>query len=269
MASERWVPIYSRLFDPDHELAGDDPVCQRWAWADICFMAQYKDGTRIFSGKVVTLRRGEFLASLRFLEKRWRWSKNRVARFLKALEKVDKIQPVETHRSGTVFAVVRYDDYCPSRDSDEPTYEPGRGPAREPRDGDASGTDVGQITEGPERATSTTGVDWPAVPAATPFSAAVGEFVTRTRTKWRLKDKGIQRWCLEIEKEPEYAGVNFAFETRAAADWHVSEGKSPSQPDRALRNWFKIAAKSANKPSPQSDFLAHMEKAIAARGGLT
>lgn len=238
MASERWVPIYSRLFDPDHELAGDDPVCQRWAWADICFMAQYKDGTRIFSGKVVTLRRGEFLASLRFLEKRWRWSKNRVARFLKALEKVDKIRPVETHRSGTVFTVVRYEEYCPSRDSDEPTHGPGHGPTREPRDGDATGTDVGQITEGTEGATSTTGVDWPAVPAAT---TKRGGGVRRSMPEgWEPSDGH--------KEEARKLGIDVKWEADKFRDYVKSQGKKYIDWEAAFRNWIRGSVEKGSRP---------------------
>jgi hypothetical protein len=117
---ERWTPIYDRMFDPDHELAKNDSACQRWAFMDLCHMAQWRDGQRVAGGNVVKLERGCFLASVRFLAKRWKWPKTRVERFLRALQHPDitKIERVKTGTAnGTVYRIVNYDTYANPRDS--------------------------------------------------------------------------------------------------------------------------------------------------------
>jgi hypothetical protein len=110
---ERWTPAYERIFEPDHELAGG-PVCHRFAWLDICNMAQFQTGNRRVGMTVVPLERSEFLASLRFLAKRWSWSKDRVSRYLSYLEDdpVNKLKTVRATPYGTVYRVVSYETYA-------------------------------------------------------------------------------------------------------------------------------------------------------------
>lgn len=119
---ERWTPIYARLFDPEHELA-DEPVCKRFAWADLLSLASYESAARIIDGQLVPLRRGEFVASLRFLATRWRWDKMRVSRFFGILldPTVAKLSKVRETPVGTVYRIVKYDTYAnptaPTRDT--------------------------------------------------------------------------------------------------------------------------------------------------------
>lgn len=111
--SERWTPVYERMFSPDHELAGD-PVCRRWAFADLCNMARFEDGTRIINGTVVPLKRGELVASLRFLAQRWSWSVKKVRTFLDLLQDpaVSKLETAKDTPQGTVYRIVKYDTYA-------------------------------------------------------------------------------------------------------------------------------------------------------------
>lgn len=110
---ERWTPAYDRMFDPDYHLAGD-PTCRRWAWLDLCHMAAWKCRTRIIGSVVVPLKRGELVASLRFLADRWGWSVKKVRDFLEILEHpdIEKIETVRGTPKGTVYRVVNYDTYA-------------------------------------------------------------------------------------------------------------------------------------------------------------
>lgn len=120
--SERWTPVYERMFSPEHELAGD-PVCRRWAFADLCNMARFEDGTRIINGTVIPLKRGELVASLRFLAQRWTWSVKKVRTFLDLLHNpaVGKLETVRETQQGTVYRIVSYDTYA------TPGHTPGHG----------------------------------------------------------------------------------------------------------------------------------------------
>jgi hypothetical protein len=108
--AEGWTPAADRLFNPDHELAGD-VVCRRFAWLDLCHQASWKGNTRVIGTSVVPLERGEFVASLRWLGHRWRWSPNKVARYLMLLrsKNVTKIVPVRETPKGTVYRIVKYE----------------------------------------------------------------------------------------------------------------------------------------------------------------
>lgn len=114
---EGWFRAWRSLFDPDHHLGGD-VACRRFAWLDLISMAAHEPCTRVFDTESVHLDRGEILASIRFLEARWRWSKDKIRRFLAALETATAIGTVKTTRVGTVYRVVNYDTYQNPRDTE-------------------------------------------------------------------------------------------------------------------------------------------------------
>lgn len=130
---ERWTPAYGRMFDPDHHLAGD-PACKRWAWLDLCHMAAWKGRTRIIGTVVIKLRRGELVASLRYLAERWGWSVKKVRDFLEILEhpEIGKLKTVKGTPKGTVYRIVSYDTYANPGHSDGHAqgHDPGTGRAQ-------------------------------------------------------------------------------------------------------------------------------------------
>ena len=56
------------------------------AWIDLVITANHKEGKIAIGDNVFHLQRGELVASVRFLAKRWHWSKSAVSKFLKRLE---------------------------------------------------------------------------------------------------------------------------------------------------------------------------------------
>jgi hypothetical protein len=84
---------------------------KREAIIDLFAMVAYNDGYeyRTIHGTDV-LQRGEFVASLRFLADRWRWSKNKVDRWLKGLQGAGHVTGQRTGRNGTVYLLHFIDD---------------------------------------------------------------------------------------------------------------------------------------------------------------
>lgn len=83
---------------------------EREAFLWLISEASWKDRTVRAGRVVIDLRRGQLCASLRFMAEAWGWSKSRVDRFLKRLEKRDMIGTV----GGTVQLVIticNYDEY--------------------------------------------------------------------------------------------------------------------------------------------------------------
>lgn len=118
---ERWTPIYDRMFDPEHELKMGQPRCPAFAFSDLIHNARWEDGTRIVGGVVVRLKRGELVASIRWMAERWTWSRGRVERFLALLQdpSVTKIETVRETPAGTVYRIVSYETYANPWDSSE------------------------------------------------------------------------------------------------------------------------------------------------------
>lgn len=110
---ERWTPAYDRMFKMDHELAYG-PTCPRFAWLDLCHNARWEDGTRIVDGVVIPLKRGEVLASLRWMAQRWEWSVKKVRSFVNLLTHPDvaKLEIIRETPQGTVYRIVNYDTYA-------------------------------------------------------------------------------------------------------------------------------------------------------------
>lgn len=94
-------------------------VFSRWeAWQDLIQMAAWKSQRRAVGASVVELRRGEILVSVRYLARRWRWSKNKVAAFLQLLEEMGRIAGQRKGQAGTAYLLVNYERYqgAPSAD---------------------------------------------------------------------------------------------------------------------------------------------------------
>lgn len=71
----------------------NEPFCKRAAWIDLVQLARFVDGTASPGGVRMILKRGEIVASLRFLLKRWKWnSMTKVDNFLKNLIEDGKIK---------------------------------------------------------------------------------------------------------------------------------------------------------------------------------
>ena len=95
--SSGWIPAYRKLFSPMHHMAGREAVCNRFAWLDLVQMAQHR--ARKVRG--VSLARGELVVSVRYLAKRWRWSRSKVQRYIKRCVEDALIEPKSSPISGT------------------------------------------------------------------------------------------------------------------------------------------------------------------------
>ncbi|MAE81724.1 MAG: hypothetical protein CMB80_03225 [Flammeovirgaceae bacterium] len=101
-----WVKLHRSI--QDHWI-WDSPEYLR-AWLDMCMMANHKGRKEIINNSVHLIPRGSFDAPFRFLAKRWKWSKGRVARFIDAL-KTDTMIDTANGTGRTVVTICNYDTY--------------------------------------------------------------------------------------------------------------------------------------------------------------
>lgn len=99
------------------------------AWLD-CWgcMAGFEPYEILVSGRKIRLGRGEFMASDRFLEKRWGWSRGKVRRFIEAAVESGELEVAKTGENddtsngtnvGTTYRIVKYEDYQLGGTSDD------------------------------------------------------------------------------------------------------------------------------------------------------
>lgn len=102
------------------EVFKDEPLTEREAWVWLIEEAAYKPRQREIAGKTIGLQRGEIAASLTFLERAWKWSRDRVRWFLSKLEKHGMVA-FDKRVGITVIAVCNYDQYQPGKGQNHPT----------------------------------------------------------------------------------------------------------------------------------------------------
>ena len=87
-----------------------EPFDKRSAWIDLLLTANHADAKLLFNGELITVQRGQILTSVRKLSVKWKWSVNKVYRFLKLLES-DKMLQKESSKDRTLLTIVNYSVY--------------------------------------------------------------------------------------------------------------------------------------------------------------
>ena len=92
----------------------------KW-WIDILFMASWKDNKQLVGKKLVSLRRGQLIASISFLCKRWCRSRSMVEPFLTLLLEEGMISK-EVGNNVSIITVLNYEKYQANNSTDANTH---------------------------------------------------------------------------------------------------------------------------------------------------
>lgn len=114
-----WIKLHRKLQDCWIWLERE-PFDKRSAWIDLLLLANHSDKKILFNGELITIKRGQILTSIRKLSEKWKWSVNRVYRFLKLLESDEMLQR-ESDKDRTLLTVVNYSIYQCVEYTDEHT----------------------------------------------------------------------------------------------------------------------------------------------------
>lgn len=123
-----FIKVSRRVFSDDMWLEPRE-FSRFEAWLDCIQMAQWKPG--VVDG--VKLERGEFLASIRGLEERWKWSFQRVRTFLRTTHQTTRLKTQRETQHGTVYLVVKYDAYQGGAREDNTADNTAKDTATQPR----------------------------------------------------------------------------------------------------------------------------------------
>lgn len=116
-----WISIHRKIEDCQIWL-GNEPYDRRSAWISILLMANHEDKDILFDGQMVTVKRGQFITSVRHLGQKWMWSKDRTLRYLRLLEALQMIHRESDNRR-TLITIIKYENYQDMRDSNEDTHK--------------------------------------------------------------------------------------------------------------------------------------------------
>lgn len=109
-----WVLLYRSI--RDSWVWKSKPFDTARAWVDLILDANHDEGKFYKDGNLITIHRGQTWTSYRVLGERWGWSKDKVARFLDALER-DSMITINATPLGTLLTIVNYSKFQDVRDS--------------------------------------------------------------------------------------------------------------------------------------------------------
>ena len=102
-----WIKISREI--EDHWL-WQDADRMRW-WIDMLFLASWEDKKVIEDTHLITIKKGQFIASVAFLCKRWGKSNKTIIKYLKLLEEDEMICREVLHRQTPIITICNYDKY--------------------------------------------------------------------------------------------------------------------------------------------------------------
>lgn len=122
MAEKGWICIHRKI--RECWIWEDKPFAMGQAWIHLLLRANHEDGKMLFDKKLITIRRGQILTSIRKLSTEWGWSKERTSNFLSLLEQDNMLIKKSSNRA-TLLTIINYgvyQDLCDShKDTDKDT----------------------------------------------------------------------------------------------------------------------------------------------------
>ena len=112
-----WIKIDTDI--TDHWI-WQDAEKLKW-WLDILIMASWKDRKQLVGKQLVTLHRGQFVASLSYLCKRWNRSRTMVENFLKIIQEGGMISRV-CENNVSIVQVTNYEHYQDKKEANKKAY---------------------------------------------------------------------------------------------------------------------------------------------------
>ncbi len=100
-----------------------EPFSKGQAWVDLLLSVNHADKRVKLDNRIIEIKRGQKLTSIRKLADRWKWSRKKVSNFLDLLESDDMIHQERATRY-TLITVVNYSLYQCSDGEQRATQEP-------------------------------------------------------------------------------------------------------------------------------------------------
>lgn len=120
MSDSGWIKLHRQIWRNEEVWATDEPFDKRSAWIDLILMANHEPRETVIDGNPVIIGRGQLHTSERKLAERWRWSRDKVRRFLATTKRTGMLTTKQTTK-GTTITVEKYSDYQDRATTDDTT----------------------------------------------------------------------------------------------------------------------------------------------------
>lgn len=118
MDKNGFISIHRKI--QDNWLWSDKPFSKGQAWIDLLLLARWKDEKKLHRGKLYDRKRGEVNYSMTWLAERWGWSRDKVRRFIRTLER-DNMVTLNATTNDTSVTIENYSIYQDWRTTDKAT----------------------------------------------------------------------------------------------------------------------------------------------------
>ena len=109
-----------------------EPFTRGQAWIDLFGLAQHGNGFFRVRGIRVNVQRGQLAYSQVTLAKRWKWSRNKVRRYLKELEKEGDVKQ-QNNEVTTIITILNYDKWQGNKPTNDTTNDTAEGQQKDSR----------------------------------------------------------------------------------------------------------------------------------------
>lgn len=108
MATNGWIKLHRKSVE--NPMYFDEPFDKWHAWTDLLLMVNHEKKQFISKGQLITLEPGQTVTSMAILAERWKWSVNKVRRFIGILVGTGMCT-VNGTPNGTTITVVKWAFY--------------------------------------------------------------------------------------------------------------------------------------------------------------
>jgi hypothetical protein len=115
-----WIKLHRKLCE--NEIWLKEEFSRGQAWVDLLLLASHKDTHFWKRGVLVEQKRGQVGVSVAGLALRWKWSRNKVKKFLNDLEKVQQIEQ-QNNNVTSMITLIKYDQYQEIRTAERAASE--------------------------------------------------------------------------------------------------------------------------------------------------
>jgi hypothetical protein len=115
MGNKGFIKLPRNIIDESHYYS--EPFTRTHAWIDLLLLANYQDTTALVRGVKIVVKRGQVCRSITELAKRWKWSRNKVIRFMNELVDASKVT-VQNCSVVNIYNIEGYETYQGNRATD-------------------------------------------------------------------------------------------------------------------------------------------------------
>jgi hypothetical protein len=206
--SEGWIKLYRKL--QDNRIWNSEPFSRGQAWIDLLLLANHEPGIIYIRDHRIEIGRGVVGWSENRLAQRWQWSRTKVRKFLKDLEKEQQIKQ-EKNKSYSTIRIENYNIYQQKEQQKEQQKDNRKTTERQQKDTNKNGKNEKNDKKG--RFTP-------------PQLTEVREYMKEKNTN----GSDAERFIDFYESKGWYVGKNKMKDWRAAVRNWISRNKTTTEP---------------------------------------